>query len=828
MGKIVEASKPFFGNSSYGVANPLLPKSLVLLVHAQSKTRGNFFTVQMAPIDEGLHDLSNSVYHSEGCQGSATRNTQHLSIMTELTQLVQAAQRGDRAAFSQIVTRFQDMAFAGAYAVLGDPHAAQDAAQEAFLEAYRNLAKLREPAAFPGWFRRVVLGRSHRELRQQPQTMVPLERADLLYGDLYDLHGHADPAQQLDSWQLRDDLTAALAALTEPQRLVILLYHIEGYAYQEIADFLEVPLSTVKKRLFDARRKLQGRMLHMVQDKLQQTKPSQDANFAQQVEFFLAFRAEDLATIKRLVAENPALLATKTEWKMALGLHYWPIGATALDLAAGMGSTKLLAFLLTQSVNPTVANRTEGTPLHVAAIMGQADAVQLLLDHNVDPNARSSTGQTPLHHAVLRNHPTIVELLLHGGADPTVRDEKQRNAMDWALIRQNSQMVELLLAHGATSPTDDLPLSSPQPTQTEPRTSAAPAHLLGAVLRSDGTVRTPSRRPAQVYVQKEDALVAPATSPMLHTGLKFIDLLTPLARGGQNGIFTALSGVGFVVTIGQIIYTIRARPDRNGCAVWLMQESASHIAEEQKLSWRELGVDDEVVYVASPPDATAAQQRQTVETGLRVANEFQRAGWEVLLLVDSQLAMGEGILETIRATAIATPEAAVTTLINGHQTPGVLPAAYDRLDTVLAFDYTRAIHRLHPSLDPIRSWSTLLEQGLVSPLHCQVAGEVKRLLQRYGELRAPMEHHKLTPDDLWYIEDDPNLVADISRARRLDRFLTQPFHGMEPWTGTVGQLVALDDTIAGCQAIVNGEYDGLPEEAFAYIGTIAQAGADAA
>lgn len=565
----------------------------------------------------------------------------------------------------------------------------------------------------------------------------------------------------------------------------------------------------------------------MVQDKLQQTKPSQDVNFAQQVEFFLAIRAEDLPTVKRLVAENPPLLTAKTEWKMALGLHYWPIGATALDLAAGMGSTKLLAFLLTQEDTNAVANRLEGTPLHVAALMGQADAVQLLLDQNADPNARSSNGQTPLHHAVLRNYPAIAELLLQGGADPTVRDEKQWSAMDWALIRQNPQMIELLAAHGAMPATDDLPLSSPQPTPAAAHTTAAPVHLLGAILQGDGTVRTPSSRPATVYRQKDAALVTPATSPMLQTGLKFIDLLTPLARGGQNGIFTALSGVGFVVTIGQIIYTIGAHPSRNGCAVWLTQESTIHVAEEQKLNWRELGIDEEVVYVTSAPDASALQQRQSVETGLRIANEFQRAGWEVLLLVDSQLAMGEGILDTIRATAAVAPEAAVTTLINGHHTPGVLPAVYAQLDAVLGFDYTRASHRLYPALDPIRSSSVLLDRGLISPLHRQVAGEVKRLLQRYGELRAPMDRYKLTPDDLWYIEDDPNLVADISRARRLDRFLTQPFHGTEPWTGIVGQLVALEETIAGCQAIINGEYDGLPEEAFAYIGDIKEAMAKA-
>ena len=161
----------------------------------------------------------------------------------------------------------------------------------------------------------------------------------------------------------------------------------------------------------------------------------------------------------------------------------------------------------------------------------------------------------------------------------------------------------------------------------------------------------------------------------------------------------------------------------------------------------------------------------------------------------------------------------------------IIPLARYRLstlDTVLAFDYTRAVARLYPALDPVRSYSTLLKRGLVSSTHQQVAAAIKRLLQRYGELRPPMEQHKMSTDDLWYIEDDPNLVAEINRAQRLDRFLTQPFYGAEPWTGIVGQLVGVDATIAGCQAILAGNYDALPKEAFAYIGAIEESAVKAA
>src|SRR5215510_10770783 len=108
------------------------------------------------------------------------------STMTELQALVRAAQDGDKDAFGQVVMRFQDMAYASAYATVGDACLAQDIAQESFLDAYLNLSKLRDPAAFPGWFRRIVIGHSNRQRRGQPVTTVSLDDAGSLYTHLPD------------------------------------------------------------------------------------------------------------------------------------------------------------------------------------------------------------------------------------------------------------------------------------------------------------------------------------------------------------------------------------------------------------------------------------------------------------------------------------------------------------------------------------------------------------------------------------------------------------------------------------------------------------------
>ena len=727
---------------------------------------------------------------------------------TELDGLVKSAQNGSREAFGQIVLRFQDMAFATAYAMLGNPQLAEDAAQEAFLDAYQNLAKLRDAAAFPGWFRRIVVGRTHRQLRQMPHQFTPLE-------DIGALYAHTpDPATHLETWQLQHDVHHALETLPEAQRLAITLFYIEGYSYREIADYLEVPISTIKKRLFDARSKLKERMIHMVQNALHQAKPSQSDSFSQAVQFFLALRDGDLTATQELVAQNAALLTAKTEWRMALGHHYWPLGSTALHLAAGAGETDVLAWLLAQNPNIQAQNVAGMTPLHIAAVMNQPDAAQLLLAHGANVNMTSAAQQTPLHHAALRNHLALVRLLMQHGADPALRDKEGRTALDWATLRGNQRVINALTNSAADHPidqsvnlaVDNLPTSV--------------TSLLGRIIEGSGKVLDggpPVTIPALHDAQHQTASGLPA---MLPTGIKIVDLLAPLRLGGINGIFTPLSGVGLMAVIGQIMHSFH---QHGGCTVYLFLESEQQRAADQPLRWREWGVDDRMIFMTHASQDTEQAHRQLVKTGLAVAQQLQRSDVPVLLLMDSRLAQMAGMVDYLRAHTAHKSAAAITTLVYGNHTVGVLPPALDALDALLTFDYTRALHRLYPAIDPVRSTSTLLASQATTPSHQITAKNVRRLLQRYADLRPPMDQYKLDIDALWYIEDDPHLAQDIGRARRLDRFLTQSFYGAEPWVGLVGQLVELEDTIAGCQQILAGAYDATPEDAFYFIGTLAEA-----
>ncbi len=159
------------------------------------------------------------------------------------------------------------MAFGYAYSILGDLHAAEDAAQEAFLEAYRCLSRLRCPAAFPGWFRKIVLKSCDRLTRRKSVPTVPLGSAGLLRSD------YPGPAEQVERREMADRVLDAIRSLPQNERTVTTLFYIDGYSHKDIAEFLEVPVTTVANRLRTSRKRLKERMVAMVEDELKGSRP---------------------------------------------------------------------------------------------------------------------------------------------------------------------------------------------------------------------------------------------------------------------------------------------------------------------------------------------------------------------------------------------------------------------------------------------------------------------------------------------------------------------------------------------------------------------------
>ena len=184
--------------------------------------------------------------------------------MEELRCLVAKACLGDLDTFEQIVRRFQDMAYGYAYSILGDFHLAEDAAQEAFIEVYRRLGQLRNAEAFPGWFRRIVFKHCDRLTRSRRVSTMSVEAAAGM------ISGETSPDKVLEEREVKDKVLEAIRALPAEERTVTTLFYVNGYSQNEIAGFLEAPITTVKGRLHASRKRLKERMMNMVKETLKE------------------------------------------------------------------------------------------------------------------------------------------------------------------------------------------------------------------------------------------------------------------------------------------------------------------------------------------------------------------------------------------------------------------------------------------------------------------------------------------------------------------------------------------------------------------------------
>ena len=193
-----------------------------------------------------------------------------------VTTLIEGVQAGDPDAFAALVRRFQDMAVGYGYSLVGDQQLAEDVAQEAFLTAYLHLSTLRQPAAFPGWLRRIVERQAHR-IHSRQLDCLPLEEAVNWPATT------PEPALLVEQGEVREQLDAALAALPEAQRVVVALFYISDYSLQEISAFLGIPVGTVKSRLHTARERLKRSTLTLIQETLPTYRPSRDEQFVKEL-----------------------------------------------------------------------------------------------------------------------------------------------------------------------------------------------------------------------------------------------------------------------------------------------------------------------------------------------------------------------------------------------------------------------------------------------------------------------------------------------------------------------------------------------------------------
>jgi len=326
---------------------------------------------------------------------------------------------------------------------------------------------------------------------------------------------------------------------------------------------------------------------------------------------------------------------------------------------------------------------------------------------------------------------------------------------------------------------------------------------------------------------------------MLQTGIKVIDLLAPYAKGGKIGLFGG-AGVGKTVLIQELIRNIAA--ESGGYSIFTGVGERSREGNDLWTEMKESGVIDKTALVFGQMNEPPGARMRVAETGLTMAEYFRDVKkQDVLLFIDNifrfvqagsevsallgRMPSAVGYQPTL-ATDLGELQERIASTTRGSITSvqAVYPPADDLTDPAPAttfshLDATTVLSRkiveqgIYPAVDPLESTSRILEPDVVGEEHYNVARRVQEVLQKYKELQdiiAILGMEELSEDD----------KLTVYRARKIQRFLSQPFHVAENFTGTPGKYVPVEDTVKGFKAILDGEMDEYPEAAFFNVGTI--------
>jgi RNA polymerase sigma factor (sigma-70 family) len=286
--------------------------------------------------------------------------------MEDLIALVRRAQACDPDAYSCLVQRFQDMAVGYAYTYLSDVHLAEDAAQEAFLEAYANLVQLRHPAAFAARLRKIVFKHCDRLTRGKQLATVPLDAANEVAA------GASDLVALIEADELKQRVRQAIWTLPPNERTVITLFYISDYSQREIGVFLDLPVMTIKNRLRTARTRLRASMLALLQENLADQRPSRDSTFKEATmqaldNLIQAACSGDVEQARRLLLADPTTVHTRDPYLQSTPLHY----------AAHRGYLEIVQLLLTAGADVMAREGSSDTiPLHWAAEGGHLEVAR--------------------------------------------------------------------------------------------------------------------------------------------------------------------------------------------------------------------------------------------------------------------------------------------------------------------------------------------------------------------------------------------------------------------------------------------------------------------
>ena len=328
---------------------------------------------------------------------------------------------------------------------------------------------------------------------------------------------------------------------------------------------------------------------------------------------------------------------------------------------------------------------------------------------------------------------------------------------------------------------------------------------------------------------------------ILETGIKVIDLIMPISKGGKVGLFGG-AGVGKTVTLMELINNIAV--SQEGLSVFAGVGERTREGNDFYYEMKEAGVLDKVAMVYGQMNEPPGNRLRVALSGLTMAEYFRDEGRDVLMFIDNiyrytlagtevsallgrmpsavgyqpTLAAEMGVLqERITSTKTGSITSFQAVYVPADDLTDPSPATtFAHLDATLVLSRQIAELGIYPAVDPLDSTSRMLDPLVVGQEHYEVARGVQSVLQRYKELKDIIAI--LGMDEL--SEEDKQIVG---RARKIQRFLSQPFFVAEIFTGSPGKYVSLKDTIAGFKGIIEGQYDELPEQAFYMVGGIEEA-----
>ena len=363
--------------------------------------------------------------------------------------------------------------------------------------------------------------------------------------------------------------------------------------------------------------------------------------------------------------------------------------------------------------------------------------------------------------------------------------------------------------------------------------------VLGNPIDEKGPVGAKVSRPIHA---KAPAFEEQSTeADVLETGIKVIDLLCPFAKGGKVGLFGG-AGVGKTVTVMELIRNIAAEHD--GFSVFSGVGERTREGNDFYHEMKESNVLDKVALVYGQMNEPPGNRLRVALTGLTIAENFRDEGRDVLMFIDNiyrytlagtevsallgrmpsavgyqqNLAEEMGVLqERITSTKTGSITSIQAVYVPADDLTDPSPATtFAHLDATVVLARSIAELGIYPAVDPLDSNSRQLDPGVVGQEHYDTARSVQQVLQRYKELQdiiAILGMDELSEED----------KLTVQRARKIQRFLSQPFFVAEVFTGSPGQYVSLRDSIKAFQGIVAGDYDDLPEQAFYMVGTIEEA-----